>query len=40
MSSSNFPVLKLFWKMPRTGGHVPTAIVAPAFASALQIAQP
>ena len=29
MSSSNFPVLKLFWKMPRTGGHVPTAIVAP-----------
>ena len=39
-SASNLPASRLFWKMPRTGGHVPTVTVAPASASALQIAQP
>ena len=39
-ASSNLPVLSDFSKMPSTGGHVPTVTVAPASASALQIAQP
>ena len=39
-SSSSFPDLSDFSKIARTGGHVPTATVAPASDSAFTIAQP